>query len=107
MCKNKENFSFWSLLNQVLAAVKSEFTTKAGRVNLVSDIILAAVVVAIFTVNTFEQIAIIVVSIWNPAIMEYLSSADTLTAFIFLVIFSILCLAFLFFYEKILHNPKS
>lgn len=74
---------------------------------MVSDIVLAAVVVAIFTANTFETITIAIVSIWNPAIIEYLSSADTLTAFILLAVFSVLCLIFVSVYQKIMHNPEG
>ena len=106
MCKNKETISVWSLLNKISMIMKSEFTTKVGRVNLVSDLILAAVVVAIFTANTFERIAIAIVSIWNVGIMEYLSDASTLTAFIILVIFFVSCLIFLFIYEKIMNRTK-
>ena len=107
MCKNKDALGFWSFLNHVATTIKSEFTTKVGRVNLISDMVLAAVVVAIFAANTFEQITSIVVSIWNPNIMEHLSSADALIAFILLVVFSALCLVFLFFYDKLVNDSKD
>lgn len=106
MCKDKETHNFWFLLNQIVKTIKSEVTTTFGRVNLISDLVLAAVVVAIFTVDTIEHVAITVVSIWNKEIMEYLSSADTLTALIILVCFFVTCLTFLFIAEKIIRKTK-
>ena len=106
MCKNKEAHNFWSLLKLISKLIKDEVTTPFGRVNLVSDLVLAAVVVAIFTVDTIERIAITVVSIWNQKIMEYLSNADTLIAFIILIVFFAVCLLFLFLSEKFLRKTK-
>lgn len=106
MSNNKENFNIWSLLSQIPKLIKSEVTTTPGKVNLVSDLVLAAVVVAIFTVNTVERIVIAVVSIWNNEIIEHLSDASTLIAFIILVCFFVTCLIFLYFYERIVPRTK-
>lgn len=106
MSKNDNNLNFWSLLNRLATLIKSEVTTKFGRVNLVSDIILAAVVVAIFTVDILERVAITVVSIWNPAIMQYLSDASVLIAFIILVCFFVVCLIFLLIFEIMARRAK-
>ena len=70
MCKNNEAPNIWSLLNLVSHLIKSEVSTPFGRVNLVSDLVLAAVVVAIFTVDTIEHVSIAFVSIWNQEIFE-------------------------------------
>ena len=106
MSKNDKAFSIWSLLNQIPKLIKSEVTTTVGKVNLASDLILAAVVVAIFTVNTVEQVAIAIISIWNTEITEHLSDASTLVAFTILVVFFAACLVFLYFYEKIMARAK-
>lgn len=105
MIGNNQDFNMWSLLNRVLNVIKSEVTTVAGRVNLISDLVLAAVVVAIFTADALERIAIAFASIWNQKIIEHLSNADALTAFIILFVFFIICLIFLFIAEKISRNP--
>lgn len=106
MAHKKEAHNEWSFLNQIMKLIKSEVTTTAGKVNLTSDLILAGVVVAIFTANALERITIAIVSIWNNAIIEYLSDASTLVAFAILVGFFVVCLAFLFFFEKILSSRK-
>ena len=106
MSEKKEKLNIWSLLKELSKLINKEVTTTAGKVNLISDLALAAVVATIFAVDTFERIAIAIVSIWNPKIMEYLSSADTLTAFIILVGFFVLCLIFLFFSERVKRKAK-
>ena len=106
MCKNKENSQAWPLLSQIVKLIKSEVTTAAGRMNLISDIILAIIVLGVFTANTLERIAITVVSVWNPEIASHLTSADTLIAFIILVGFFVLCLIFLYVYEKMKDGTK-
>lgn len=107
MSKDKRLFTIWPLLNELAKLIKSEVFTTVGRVNLACDLVLAAVVVAIFTANTFERVAIAVVSIWNSTITEYLSDASALTAFIILVLFFAACLVFLYFYEKIISRTKE
>lgn len=106
MGKKKEETNIWSVLNQIPKIIKSEFTTTAGKVNLVCDLLLAAVVAAIFAANTFERVVIAVVSIWNSGITEYLSSADTIVALLILVGFFIACLIFVHIAEKFTTSTK-
>lgn len=106
MSKNSKTPNIWSLFGSIPRLISGEFTTKFGRMNLVCDLVLAAVVVAIFTVSTFERIAIVIASIWNKEITEHLSNAETLTAFILLVGFFIVCLIFVYISEKIISSKK-
>ena len=107
MCKKKGNRSFWALLGKMVALLKKEITTTIGRVNFAFDIVLAAVVATVFTANTVERILFSVISIWNPEIERYLSDTNTLVAFIIFAVFSVICLWFIYFSEKIISHSKS
>ncbi len=106
MGKKKNEANIWSVLSQIPKLIKTEFTTTTGKVNLACDLILAAVVAAIFAANTFERAVIAVVSIWNSGITEYLSSADTIVALLILVGFFMVCLVFVHIAEKLKTNNK-
>ena len=106
MSKNKETINIWSLLSKIPKLILSEVTTTFGRVNLISDLVLAAVVISIFTVDTIERVAIIFASIFNDELTQHISNAEPLIAFIILVVFFAACLSFVYFSEKIIHRAK-
>lgn len=107
MSEKKENHRFWALLGKIFTLLKKEVTTTIGRVNLASDLVLAAVVVTVFTANTVERAIFAIISIWNPEIEQHLSDANTLIAFMLFVAFTVICLVFIYFSEKITSHSKS
>ena len=101
MCKSSNNQKLWPLLAKILDLIKNEVTTTAGKVNLISDLILAAVVATIFVASSFETIALAIISIWNNALTDYIFDANSLIAFAILVFFFVVCLIFLYIMKKI------
>lgn len=96
MCKKKESSPFWKLLEDIINAIKQEVVTPFGRVNLIVDIVLAAIVVLVFSADRIERFFIIFLSERTPELLKYLSEAETFHAFLVFAFFSILCVIFMF-----------
>jgi len=86
---------FMQLLEKITAIIGKEFTSTIGKVNLISDIILAAIVVLLFVADKIVQLATIISSIFNQDLTQYLSAKTSLYALVLLMVFFILCIVFI------------
>ncbi len=95
--KKKETSTslFMQLLEKMTAIIGKEFTSTIGKVNLISDMILAAIVVLLFVADKTVQLAITISSIFNQDLTQYLSAKTSIHALVLLMIFFILCIVFI------------
>lgn len=88
------NIKLLGLFKYIAKMVKNEFTTVPGRINLLTIIVMGAVLATVFAANALERVAIALFSIWNPGLTQYLSDSTSLVAFIILAVIACICICF-------------
>ena len=66
----KKNHSIFSFFTEVLQIIHWERYSAPGQANLISVLVLAAIIVVYLLYNGFEAVARVIASIWNSAMTE-------------------------------------
>jgi len=91
----KGNTGVYKFFSKVLSMISKEMNSTAGKVNLISDVILAAVIITYLLTNTVATVSRIICSIFNPDITKYTSDSSIIIMLLILVAFFIVCLFFI------------